>query len=262
MGLNSCLYEVNLWHQRNKPKHYEFRHKIFMFYLDLDQVCDLSKISSLIGYNQPRVYSFQEDDHILSLGRTCKESVLNYVRQQGLTTPVSKVHLLTNLRTFGYNFNPVSFYYCFDAKDQPLCVVVEIGNTFRELKYFYLGPEKGGRKSFEDHQTKYYYISPFTDLDNQLHFRVQVPDERLNIQIDVTKDGQKFFYSSMAGVKRPLTAWYLIKETLKYPFITFKVIFYIHWHAAILHFIKKVSHHPKEENPQLQKEVWREWTKA
>jgi DUF1365 family protein len=41
----------------------------------------------------------------------------------------------------GYVFNPVSFYFCFDEQGKPLCTVAEVGNTFKELKPYFLGPE-------------------------------------------------------------------------------------------------------------------------
>jgi len=255
--LNSCLYEVNIWHDRQGPKRYSFGHKIFMFYLDLDELPLLSKTSWLIGHNQTRVYNFRDKDHVLSLNTTAKESLLAYVKRKGLKADVAKVKLLTSVRTFGYIFNPVSFYFCFDAHNNPLCVVPEIGNTFGELKYFYLGPDKKRDQVFQDEQIKYYYISPFTDLDNVLDFKIQVPDENLTIAIDVLKRGEKFFYSSMQGIKRSLTTKHLFWMTVKYPWVTLKVIFYIHWHAAMLCFFKKLPYHLKEENPQDQREVYR-----
>ncbi len=261
MAINSCLYEVNIWHDRHSPKRYTFEHKIFMFYLDLDEASQFSKINWLMGCNQWRVYNFKDEDHILSYGDTAKASILAYVKEKGLLQEVSKVKLLTNLRTFGYIFNPVSFYFCFDKSNNPLCVVVQIGNTFGELKDFYLGGDKRSEETFRDKQTKYYYISPFTDLDSSLDFKIQVPDERLNIKIDVVKNKERFFNSSMLGEKFSLSTWNLLKATIKYPLITFKVIFYIHWHAAILHFIKRIPHYAKEENPHNQKEVYRPWKK-
>ena len=259
MELDSCLYEVNIWHERHTPKHYAFLHKIFMFYLDLDELPKFSKASWLAGYNQWRVYNFKDDDHILSWGKTSRASVLAYAQSKGLRAQVAKVKLLTNLRTFGYIFNPVSFYFLFDQDNHPLAVVTQIGNTFKELKYFYLGSEKQQETKFSDQQTKYYYISPFTDLDNVLDFKIQVPDERLNIVIDVLKNGQKFFYSSMMGHRMELSTGNLFWATLQYPFVTLKVIFLIHWHAAVLHYVKKVPHHAKQENPQHQREVYRPW---
>ena len=50
--------------------------------------------------------------------------------------------LLTLPRVFGYIFNPISIYYCFDAAGTPVCSVAEVGNTFREMKLFLLRREE------------------------------------------------------------------------------------------------------------------------
>jgi DUF1365 family protein len=259
--MNSCLYECTIIHDRHSPKRYRFVHKIFMFYFDLDELPQLSHASCLLGYNQPRVFDFKDQDHITSGFLSIKENIRAYLKTQGVGADIHRIQLLTNVRTFGYIFNPVSFYFCFDLNGAPVCVVSEIGNTFGELKYFYLGPDKKNTKAFSGRQVKYYYISPFTDLDNQLDFRIQVPDDRLNITIDTLKNGEKFFWSSMTGPRRPLTSANLLWYSIKYPWVTLKVIFLIHWHAAMLHFVKGVAHHAKEDNPSLQKEVHRAWTK-
>ena len=44
--------------------------------------------------------------------------------------PAGPVRLLTNLRYFGHGFNPVSFYFCFDAGGERVeAVVAEVTNT-------------------------------------------------------------------------------------------------------------------------------------
>ena len=259
--MNSCLYECTIMHDRQSPKRYKFVHKIFMFYLDIDEIPQLSSFSWLLGYNQHRVYDFRDKDHISSGLSSIKENIRAYLKTRGVDQQVHRIQLMTNVRTFGYIFNPVAFYFCFDAGDLPICVVSEIGNTFGELKYFYLGPDTKSTVGFSDRQVKYYYISPFTDLDNELEFKIQVPDEKLNITIDTLKNGRKFFWSSMTGPRKPLTNANLIWYTIKYPWVTFKVIFLIHWQAAMLHFVRKVAHHAKEDNPELQREVHRAWRK-
>jgi len=65
----------------------------------------------------------------------------------------------------------------------------------------------------------------------------------------------------MTGPRKSLTTANLFWYTVKYPLVTLKVIFLIHWHAAILHYFKRVPHHAKEANPQMQKEVQRAWIK-
>ncbi len=257
--MESCLYKISILHDRHSPKRYRFVHDVFMFYIDLDELPQLSKASALLGYNQARIYNFCDDDHVNLGFQAIKDNIRSYLKRQGVESQVVKIKLLTNVRSFGYIFNPVSFYYCFDAQSKPVCVVVEIGNTFGELKYFFLGSDKRQEESFQDAQVKYYYISPFTDLDDTLEYNIHVPDERLFIGIDVARKGQKYLYTSMKGQRRSLTTSNLLWYSLIYPFVTLKVIFLIHWHAAVLHFLKKIKHHPKEESPDLQREVYREW---
>ncbi len=257
--MESCLYEISIMHDRHHPKRYRFVHQVFMFYIDLDELPHLGKYSWLLGYNQAKAYNFRDDDHV-NLGATSvKDNIYTYLKKKGIGDQVARVKLLTNVRSFGYIFNPVSFYYCFDASNKPLCVVVEIGNTFGELKYFFLGPDKRREEHFTDAQGKYYYISPFTDLDDELNYSLRIPDAHLQINIDVARKGAAYLYTSMKGKQRALTTGNLLLYTCIYPLVTLKVIFLIHWHAAILHFVKKIKHHPKEENPDLQREVFREW---
>jgi DUF1365 family protein len=248
--MKSCLYTLTIMHERRQPIVRRFSHKVFMFYLSLDEVDMLTKKVWLFGHNQGRIYNYRESDHI--------GDIRVYLKTKGVEPDVKHIRLLTNVRTFGYIFNPVSFYFCFGVDERPVCAVVEIGNTFHELKYFYLGPEHLKVKAFKDQQIKHYYISPFTDLDNVLDFDIQIPDDNLKIGIDVFKNQQRFFFSSMTGQKREFTNANLIWETIKFPFITFKVIFLIHWHAAILHFSKHLPFHNKEDNPHLQKDIGRQ----
>ncbi len=262
MGINSCLYEMTISHARHQPMHYHFQHRVFMFYLDLAELSQLSQVSALVGHHQKRLYEFRDTDHIDVGAGDINANIRLYLKRHGIEDKVKRICLLTNLRSFGYIFNPVSFYFCFGADGHPVCVVPEIGNTFKELKYFYLGPDRRQENIFKGQQTKFYYISPFTDLDDDLEFRIEVPDERLQISIDVSRRGKKYFFSSMEGVRVPLTTGRLLLETVRFPFVTVKVIALIHWHAAVLFFFKRLRHHPKEENQDMQREIHREWRKT
>ncbi len=261
MDLNSCLYEVDVMHCRIAPKKHRFTHRIFMFYIDLDEIDTLDRRLPLFTRNRRGIFQFRDDDHLQFGGRSVKENILEYVRQKGVSTPVSRVMLMTNVRTAGYIFNPVSFYFCFGPDDRPVCAVTEVGNTFGEMKPFFLGPETLRKDVFRSEQKKYYYVSPFIDLDVPMDFRLKVPGERLFIGIDDLKRNKKFLYTTMTGRRRPLTNGQLLWLGIKIPLVTLKVIFLIHWHAAILHIIKKLPYHRKNENPHLQREVQRAYKK-
>jgi len=259
--MNSCLYECNVMHCRVEPKKHQFNHKVFMFYLDLDELDVVVKKHWFISRNQWNLFSFYDEDHLNFGASDVRGNVEAYLKEKGLKTKVGKIMLMTNLRVLGYIFNPVAFYYCFDEHNQPLCVVPEISNTFRELKPFYLGPETFQNNQFVSQQKKYFYISPFIDLDVPMDFQMKVPNEQLDVRIDDLKDQKKFFYTSLTGKRAKLNDRALLWFGIKYPLITLKVISLIHIHAGILHYIKKMPYIKKESNPHLQKGVQREYVK-
>jgi hypothetical protein len=248
-------------HHRLAPKEHRFSYKFFSFYLDLDEIDELTGRILFLSRNRFNVYSFYDRDHIGEEQSSVKENISAYLREQGVDIKNGRIMLLTYLRMFNYVFNPVSFYFCFDATGEPVCVVPEIGNTFKELKPFFIGNEALKENRFKDTQTKYYYISPFAQLDDNLDFRLTVPDERVNIGIDTSKDGKKVILTTMLGDKKPLTNRDLLWLTVKFPFVTLKAISLIHWHAFML-WLKKIPFEEKKSNMHLQKEVQRAWSKV
>ena len=255
--MNSCLYECNVMHCRVEPKDHKFNNTTYMFYLDLDELSEVDQSIKFLSVDKGNIFSFMTKDHTDHGAKTVKENILAYLKTQQVEKRVKRIMLLTHLTTFGYIFNPVSFYYCFDEKDEPVCTVVEITNTFREMKLFYLGPDTLCDGKFVSEQMKYFYISPFVPLDIPMDYQLRIPEDQLNIHIDDLRDNKKFLYTALTGRRRQLSSANVLWMGLKYPFITLKVIFFIHLHAVILHFFKKVPYYPKKQNPELQKEVQR-----
>ncbi|MCA9406075.1 MAG: DUF1365 domain-containing protein [Candidatus Omnitrophica bacterium] len=260
MELNSCLYRCEVMHDRLKPKRHKFTHSTFMFYLDLDEIDRVADRLKLFSRNRFNIYSFYDQDHMEFDGRTVKDNVLAFLKKKDIDLPVEKIKLLTNVRTFGHIFNPVSFYFCFDRNDNPLCVVPEIGNTFREMKPYVISQDTLFNNQFKDRQTKHFYISPFIDLDVDMQFKIRIPGERLNIRIDDYRGEDRFLLTSLLGEQKALSNKNLFLYTLCFPFITLKVIGLIHFHAFCL-WLKKIPFHAKEANMHLQKEVLRVWSK-
>lgn len=257
MGVNSCLYECVTRHDRLRPKRYALKHGLFYFYLDLDEVDELSGRLRWVGRRARRWYSFDDRDHLWIGGADVRANVRRFIESKGLTTPTPRIMLLTQLRTLGHYFNPVSFYFCFGEDGAPVCSVAEVSNTFYEMKPYLLGPETLRNGRFVGRRTKHFYISPFTDLDVELDFRLSVPGERLELHVDDVKGEDRFFTSSLTGVRRQLTDARLFWYALRYPAQTLGVLGLIHWHALRL-YLMKVPHRRKEDRPDLQREVTRE----
>jgi DUF1365 family protein len=62
--------------------------------------------------------------------------------------------------------------------------IIEIGNTFGELKPYYVAPTYFDNQSFQIKFTKEFYISPFLPLSNSLEFKLKWNDEALSIHIN------------------------------------------------------------------------------
>jgi len=227
-----------------------------MWHLDLDEVDQLSRQLPLLSHNRRNIYNFRDDDHLHLGEATLAANVKAYLKREGVGETPARITLLTNLRTFGYVFNPVSFFFCEDASGDPLAVVVEVHNTFGELKPFLLTRDDLTRNGFRRMYPKLFYISPFSELDQRLEIRVRMPGERLSIQVNNYEPGadRPFFRSSLSGMATPLTSRSLAGYTARFPFVTLKVISLIHWHALKL-YLKRVPFHGKSKNPHLQKGI-------
>jgi DUF1365 family protein len=242
-------------HNRLEPKKHHFAYDIFMFYLDLDEIDVLSERLWFLSRNRLNLFSFRDRDHLKLSGRTVKENILEYLSANGMDLKGGRVMLLTNLATLGYAFNPVSFYFCFNDQNAPVCAVAEVGNTYGELKPYFFGGDKLQNGSFIDRTTKYFYVSPFVDMDTEFDFKLAVPDENLNIQINDFQNSKKFFVSSLTGRQEKLSDGALLWFFLRFPFITLQVITLIHWQALKL-YLKKLPYHKKNDNLDLQREVY------
>ncbi len=252
-------------HHRLEPKKHRFNYHVFMFYIDLDEVTLLTKKLWMFSNEKFNFFSLRKSEHIQlpidkpDTKKNIKEQISIYLSQNNIEIGNGKIMLLTNLNVLGYNFNPVSFYYCFDESSQPLCVVAEIGNTFGEIKPFLLNKNNLSKNIFHLNTTKYFYVSPFIDHDTNFDFNLAIPDQKLNIRIDDHKNEKRFFISTLTGTKKYLNNFNLIWYSIRFPFITLKIITLIHWNALLL-WMKKIPFHKKEEEQEKQKDVFRRKT--
>lgn len=252
--MNSCLYDCQIVHHRKKPKQHRFGYRVFMFYLDLDEIDGLAAKLPWMSRNKSNVYNFRDADHFQEGATDVKQNVLNFLAKHDLSERADKIYLLTHLRTWGHMFNPVSFYFVEDKSGNAVALIAEVANTFKEQKLYLVTNDKLKGNTYRDAQQKNFYISPFSNLDTFIHFKVKRPEKDLALSINETEDNEAFFFSSLQGSRRPLTQKSLTFYSFLLPAITLKIVAGIHWQALML-YLKKVPFRKKSLDPELQKEV-------
>jgi hypothetical protein len=263
-------------HARFAPRAHRFVYRLFLFALDLDELETLDRRLRLFSFDRTGLYSLRSSDYFPTheplhhpsrasavAGHPgpgqppgLKARVVAHLAEQGIDLTGGRVMLVTLPRVAGYLFNPVSFYFCHDRTGTPVAAIAEVTNTFREMKTYVLGPETRTPDGFRLRVPKNFYVSPFSDVDLAFDFTLRPLGDRLSVQIDDYIGAARTLTSTLAGPREPLTDGRLAWFTLKYPFITLKVIGLIHWHALRLWW-KNVPWYPKAARAGDQRDLRR-----
>jgi uncharacterized protein len=245
--MHSCLYHGHVQHRRLTPVEHVFRYGLYLAYLDLDELPGL--LSTGHGLYRARFSpaSFCRADHVGAPDVPLAEAVGNLVEGQIGRRPAGPVRILTLLRNWGFYFNPLSLYYCFDAAGKNVdCVVAEVSNTPWLQKHWYVlheGNRTGEPGQLQFQHPKGFHVSPFMDMDMQYEWHLNAPGEKINVAIVNTRDGKRLFDVSLVLRRRELTRWSMLRCLARYPWMTARVVQAIYWQAFRL-WRKKTPYYP------------------
>ena len=232
--MKSCLYEGRVFHRRLSPRPHAFALGMFQVYLDLEELDEVFRGRWFWSTRRPALVRFRREDYHGPREVPLAEAVRDTLERELGERPPGPVRLLTHLRTWGYSFNPVSFYYAYEADGQTLhSVLAEITNTPWGERYSYALRSEDGRGVRSDFD-KAFHVSPFFDIDQQYRWTFPLPDERLRVRMENREQGALVFEAGVDLERRPITGRSLARMLLRYPAMPAIGHAAIYWHALRL----------------------------
>lgn len=246
MTLASAIYTGQVRHRRREPEH-RFTFPLFMVYLDLAELDTVLSMSPWWGTSPLHPARFRREDYLQRDDLSLIDSVRRIVCEHLGRTPNGPIRMLTHLRYFGYIFNPVTFYYCFDKHERIDAVVAEITNTPWNERHAYVLDARLATPSGSALRWrfgKHFHISPFLPMNLDYDWCIGRPGPDVFIHMNLlSRDGTRTFDATLTLARRELSPATMRRALFRYPFMTAQVIAKIHVEALRL-WLKRARIHP------------------
>jgi hypothetical protein len=229
--MNSCIYNGIVNHTRFKPVKHFLKYNTFSIYIDLDEIEKLEKSNSIFSYNKFNIFSFYNKDHGDRNGQPLKKWALDKLKQFNIHQKINKIKLLCYPRIFGYVFNPLSIFFCYENNSLK-AIFYEVKNTFNEQHTYIFKTNKKGQ--VDQNCKKKFYVSPFMDMDTFYEFKIFNPDSKLFVSIKQKDEEGLILTAVQTGDRKDFSFKQLLINFFKYPLMTFKIITAIHFEAFLL----------------------------
>ncbi|MGZ4165838.1 MAG: DUF1365 domain-containing protein [Solirubrobacteraceae bacterium] len=241
----SAIYTGTIRHRRMSPAR-SFCHRLALVYVDL------AELPSLLGgrllARGPGPVRFRRRDYLGPASVPLDTAVRDRVAELAGQRPEGPIRLLTQLRSFGLCFNPVSFYYCFDPLGEELeCVLAEVTNTpWGERHSYLLSDRAPGSAVLRGRFDKELHVSPFMGMDHVYDAGATPPGATLSVHIESRRGGERAFDATLLMRRRPFSRVSVAWMTARYPMATVRVLALIYGHAVGLKLAgARVHPHPQ-----------------
>jgi DUF1365 family protein len=202
-----------VFHRRATPQVHEFRNPIGYVWLDPDRPGDLCAAHPWWSATRPAPARFRRRDY----GSTATGSLADAARDDLAAVldrrPKGDVRMLTQIRQWGWVFNPITVYVVWDAPADPadrtdgstdadrvfddladpsgelVGIVLEVTNTPWKERHRYPVALRREGDWFVGSADKQLHVSPFLDESHRYDIRLRGGIERIELAIDVVPDG-------------------------------------------------------------------------
>ena len=259
------LCRGRVFHRRFRPVAHQFSYRVFFLRLPLSRLHEMG--NRWLSKDRFNLLSFMTRDHGPRDGSSLEAWMRDLLLREGIDRADGEIVLQTFPRVLGYVFNPISIWYCFDARGQLRAALAEVSNTFGERHNYLLAHADQRPITAGDWLTsrKVLHVSPFCEVKGHYRFRFEQVAGRAFAQIDyydandagdiasgdtASGDAGKLIVTTLHGSVEALTSRAALRAFLSHPLMTFGVVARIHWHALKL-WLKRVPFFHKPEPPSL-----------
>jgi DUF1365 family protein len=240
---HSCLYQGSVHHRRRTPTSHSFRYRIFMLYLDLDEMDEVFSHRLLWSATRPAFARWRRRDYPGDPSQPLAGWVRGLVAARTGSRPTGPVRLLTHCRYGGAGFNPISVYYCFDGDGETLqWAVLEVTSTPWRERTHYVVDMRGDERVHAGRLAKSLHVSPFLPMSLEYRWRLSRPGASVAVAIDVADSAGVVLQTSVAMRRRSLTGTTMARVLLTHPPMSWRVLGGIYWQALHL-WHKRVPYH-------------------
>lgn len=236
--MHSALYIGRLRHRRFAPRAHQFSYRLFMMYVDLAELDQVFRGRWLWSVRRPALAWLRRADYIGDSAQSIDAVVRDRIALRTGTRPAGPIRMLTHLRHFGIGFNPVTFYYCFDAADTRVeSIVAEITNTPWNERHAYVLTDpisEVDSRVLRYRFAKEFHVSPFMPMEANYDWSFGAPGKRLAVNMQNYTGGERVFDATLDLSRREITGASLAKALLAFPFMTVNVVAGIYTQALKL----------------------------
>ena len=235
--VRSGIYIGHVMHARTAVAAHRFRHRVAMFAIDLDETTALARSTGLLTVDRHGPVSLRAEDHFGDPELGIRGNVTQVLADHGIEIADGRILMVTNLRTLGYIFNPITCFWCWDQDGELAALVAEVANTFGE-RHVYVFPAATA-SALGTHLTweteKALHVSPFFGMNLRYRVVASPPGERLALAILVLDGDDVVLETTLTGRRRPFTRREFVAAQLRVPLMPQRVTALIHLEALRLY---------------------------
>jgi len=243
--VRSALYEGTLTHRRfatTATAHvaHDFTYATVMPLLFLDELDEVAALHPRWSRSRPNAAWFRRRDYLGDRHVSLANAVRDAVFERSGRRPSGPIAMLGHVRLWGWLFNPLCVYYCFDQNAERVDqVLLEVRNTPWHERHLYVLDGARAHHRF----AKEMHVSPFLAMDHDYVMTWSTPGDHLSFHLGNRRGEERIFDASLSLTRREITPASLGAFVWRRPLTTLSVSAGIYRQAVAL-WRKKAPFHP------------------